>query len=255
MCPGYTTFCNKLDSLFGGYREGKLLHIYGEAKTGKTTLAWYIPTISIYKCLSEAKKLPKHGRFILISTDGGFEVNRWKQLCEAHNVSFDELWKRSLVIETMDFNTQYKTVVYDLPSHIANENIKPLLIALDPATLSYKVMWKDVEQKDVLQVARKLSPKLEAQLDTLLRLARQYQCVSIVTNIKKRFRGFGKDAEKKYDFYGGQNFAYLPYATLRLEREDVYRDIITVTRVYHRGAKTGEQVKVLLIEKGFVEVK
>jgi len=255
MCPGYTTFCNKLDSLFGGYREGKLLHIYGEAKTGKTTLAWYIPTISIFKCLSESKKLPKHGRFILISTDGGFEVSRWQQLCEVHNVDFSELWKRSLVIETMDFNTQYKTVVYDLPSHIANENIKPLLIALDPATISYREMWKDVKQKEVLLVARELVPKLEAQLTTLLRLARQYNCVAIITNIRKRFMGFGRSEGKQFDFYGGHSFAYLPYCCLRLEKEDVYSNIVTVTNVFHRSSKPSEQIKVLLTEKGFQEVK
>jgi len=255
MCPGYTTFCNKLDSLFGGYREGKLLHIYGEAKTGKTTLAWYIPTISIFKCLSESKKLPKHGRFILISTDGGFEVSRWQQLCEVHNVPFDELWKRSLVIETMDFSTQYKTVVYDLPSHIQSENIKPLLVTLDPATISYREMWKDVKQKDVLLVARELVPKLEAQLIMLLRFARQYNCVSIVTNIKRRFKGFKTENRSKYDFYGGHSFAYLPYCCLRLEREDVYSNIVTVTNVFHRSSKPSEQIKVLLTEKGFREVK
>ena len=255
MGEPFTTFCNKLDSLFGGYQKGKLLHIYGEAKTGKTTLAWYIPTISMFKCLSESKKLPKHGRFILISTDGGFEVSRWQQLCEVHNVPFDELWKRSLVIETMDFSTQYKTVVYDLPSHIQSENIKPLLVTLDPATISYREMWKDVKQKDVLLVARELVPKLEAQLIMLLRFARQYNCVSIVTNIKRRFKGFKTENRSKYDFYGGHSFAYLPYCCLRLEREDVYSNIVTVTNVFHRSSKPSEQIKVLLTEKGFREVK
>jgi len=255
MSESFSTFCKKLDELFGGYQSGKLLHVYGEAKTGKTTLAWYLPTISIYKRLKEQGKFPKHGRFILISTDGGFEVSRWQQLCEVHGVDFDELWKRSLVIETMDFNTQYKTVVYDLPSHISNENIKPLLVTLDPATISYREMWKDVSQREVLLKARELVPKLESQLTTLLRLARQYQCVAIVTNIRKRFMGYYKDASRQFDFYGGHSFAYLPYCCLRLEKEDVYSNIVTVTNVFHRSSKPSEQVKVLLTEKGFREVK
>jgi hypothetical protein len=67
--------------------------------------------------------------------------------------------------------------------------------------------------------------------------------------------GYYQDPGKRFDFYGGHSFAYLPYCCLRLEKEDVYSNVVTVTNVFHRSSRPSEQIRVLLGERGFVEVK
>jgi len=91
----YTTFCEKLDELFGGYVTRRLLHVYGDAKTGKTTLSFYLPVISIIK--SEPQLLQKYRKpiFILVSCDAGYEESRLEELCEVHGVDYSKLEKVS----------------------------------------------------------------------------------------------------------------------------------------------------------------
>lgn len=251
----YSTFCKALDDLFGGYRSGQLLHIYGEAKTGKTTLGFYLPSISIFQTIDPREKTPERYKFIIVSTDAGFRVSRWEELCKAHGVDFSDIYQYLMYYEPSDFNEQYRVVVKTIPSILETQGIRPLLIVLDPATILYREEWKDVSQKEVLLKARQLIPRLESQLVALLRIARKYNCVAVVTNIKKRFLGFGEDAVRRYDFYGGHAFAYLPYCCLRLEKPDKYGSEVEISVVFHRERRPGVSKLFRLSEKGFEEVE
>lgn len=245
----YTTFSKKLDDLLvGGYKTGNLLHIYGEPKVGKTTLSVYLPIISIMK---EKKELKKNEMFLVISTDKGFSIERLEELCKMHGVNFTKVIEHLLISKPNTFYKQYYVVVKELPRIIEEKSIKPLLVALDSATLLYKQEYKDVPQKEILLKARELRPKLEAQLKVLLDIADEYDCITTVTNIRKGFIGMTEEERKRqWDFYAGNLFAYLPYATIRLSRIEKTSDRIIAERIMHRYAGY-KRVVVRLTEKGF----
>jgi len=251
----YTTFCKSLDELFGGYRIRRLFHVYGDAKTGKTTLSFYLPSISIYKTHRDDLKTRGGKFFVLICTDGGYEEERHAELAEIYEVSWKELEDKILVYEPLTLEDQTRVITVDLRNKIALGEIKPKLITLDTATILYREKWRDIPKDRILETARRYKPQLSAQMQDLLRFARYRHAISIATNIRRAFLGFSEEERARvYDFYGGWEFAYLPYCCLRLQRIEKYGDIIEVTRVYHRTSSS-KVINVRLTEKGFEDIK
>lgn len=245
----YTTFSKKIDELLvSGYKTSSLLHIYGDPKTGKTTLSTYIPMISIIK---KKKELKPNETFLVISTDGGFSFERLEELCKVHEVDFNTIVEHLAIAEPDTFMQQYYVVTKSLLRTIEERAITPLLVVLDPATVLYRAEYRDVPQKEVLLKARELKPRLESQLFTLLKIAKKYDCLAIVTNIRRQFLGMSEeDRKKRWDFYAGNLFAYVPYATIRLSRVEKTSEDVVVERIIHRYAWYKRAV-VRLTEKGF----
>jgi len=139
------------------------------------------------------------------------------------------------IYEPLNFTEQYETVMRKIPAELGLKISTIKLITLDPATILYREEWRDVPQEKVLLTARRLVPN----------------AVAIVTNIRKQFLGFDPEERKRrFDFYGGHAFAYIPYCCLRLERVYKYDNLIEVTQVYHR---TGgyQSIRLRLTRRGF----
>ena len=251
----YTTFCRSLDKLFGGYLEGELLHIFGPGKAGKTTLASYLAIASIYKEKKRRGELRPEHCFIIINTDRGFSIDRLIQICEAHDVDFEDIQNRLYVYTAYSFKTQSRLLFYDIPEFLDSQNKKPLLISVDPITITYRREWKGVPRDRVLLVARELRPELEDQVYTLIRLAGTYNCVATVVNIRRSFRGMTDEERKRtYPFYGGAPFEYLPYATIELYKPDIESEEIEARLWFHRWKRSGSRVRLVITERGFEEV-
>src|SRR3989339_2029399 len=79
--------------LFGGYETDIITTIYGQAGSGKTNLC-------MLAAVSQAKKANK---VIYIDTEGGFSVERFKQLA---GESYKETLKNILLLKPTKFNEQ-----------------------------------------------------------------------------------------------------------------------------------------------------
>ena len=251
----YTTFCRSLDKLFGGYLEGELLHIFGPGKCGKTTLATYLPIISIYKEKKRRGELRDEHCFIVVNTDRGFSIDRLIQLCEVYEVDFEDIQERLQVYTVYSFKAQSRLLFYDIPEFLDTQGKRPLLISIDPITITYRREWKGVPRERVLLVARELRPELEDQVYTLIKLAGLYKCVATVVNIRRSFRGMTDEERKRtYPFYGGAPFEYLPYATVELYKPDIESEEIEARLWFHRWKRAGSRVRLVITERGFEEV-
>lgn len=87
------TGCNVLDEIIGSYKG--LTLIYGEASSGKTTLA-----------KMAAIEYSKQGKVIFLDTENGFNIERLKQLTN----DFDNVIKKIILIKVRNFFYQHKAI-------------------------------------------------------------------------------------------------------------------------------------------------
>ena len=98
-----------LDKLLrGGYEKDIITTIYGPAGTGKTNLCMM--------CLANQQK-----KTIYIDTDGGFSVERLKQVCK----DYKEVLKRILFLRPVNFDEQKR--VFERLKKLVNEKITYLM--------------------------------------------------------------------------------------------------------------------------------
>jgi len=239
----------KVLELIDNFLSGNLVHIYGDAKCGKTHLAVYHAVIEAYRRAEIESDKECKLRFIVIDCDGGTSVSRLLEIARANGVNADELYKRLEVFKPNSFNEAYKLVTSDLPQWLRVNQYEAKAICLDGLMLLYRREWVDVPKKQILEIARQLKPRLNAILTSLLYTARQYDAIATVTNIKKSFLGFeGVSRETRLDFYGGMDFAYIPYATLRVDRLEDNKFIASL--VMHRFKKAGDTAIYTIAKEG-----
>ena len=131
-----------LDDFLGGYSSG-LTMTYGEAGTGKTTLALLLSLAHV----KEGKKV------LFLDTEGSFSVQRFEQLAGCDVSPFlDKLF----LMKVKNFSEQHK-LVKTLPGLV--EQGKFSLVVIDTMTISYR---RFVKKKP--QVAKAM---LKMQLRTL----------------------------------------------------------------------------------------
>src|SRR3989338_5887334 len=82
--------------LFGGYESDIITVIYGASGTGKTNF-------SLLAAVSQAKK---GNKVIFIDTEGGFSVERVKQIFPEN---YEEVLKNILLLAPTNFTEQKKT--------------------------------------------------------------------------------------------------------------------------------------------------
>jgi len=95
----YSWGLKDLDEITGGIRD-QLTLFYGDTGTGKTTLSCYVPIMRISKELKEKLgEIPETGKFIIIDGDGGFDIERAKQIWQNNNLDAEEIEKQLKKIE------------------------------------------------------------------------------------------------------------------------------------------------------------
>ncbi|MHA1596261.1 MAG: ATPase domain-containing protein [Candidatus Asgardarchaeia archaeon] len=79
------------DKIFGGIREGEVVHVFGEKGSGKTSLA-----LQFARNLVRSRDV----KVLYVYTEGKFPVLRLKQICGEY---FDEVAKKVIVLNERDF--------------------------------------------------------------------------------------------------------------------------------------------------------
>ncbi len=146
--------------LNGGFEKDIITTVYGPAASGKTTL-----------CLLAMISGVKHGKVIFIDTEGGFSLERLKQLTRDYRRVLD----RTIILKPTKFSEQ-KKAFKELNNLILNdEKTKVALIIVDTISMLYRV---EKEKSNI----KELNHELGTQLNLLSEIARKKRIPVLITN-------------------------------------------------------------------------
>jgi len=152
--------------LRGGYESDIVSVIYGGSGTGKTNLC-LLPTVS------QAKKGKK---VIFIDTEGGFSVERVKQIVGSEE-DYKEVLKNILLMKPTNFKEQEEEFA-KLSKHLKNE---VSLIVVDGLTILYRLDFAEARKKSEAEI-QKINAELARQIKVLAEIARKKDIPVLVTN-------------------------------------------------------------------------
>lgn len=162
--------------LHGGYDSDVITTFYGGPGTGKTNFC-------ILAGVSQAKK---GNKVIFIDTEGGFSVERVKQIIgrETSKEDYKEVLKNILVLKPTSFKEQ-KDVFNKLGKYL---NKQVSLIIVDGMTMLYRLDFADAREnsakknvKDLGEI-QKVNSELTRQMRILAEISRKQDIPVIVTN-------------------------------------------------------------------------
>ncbi|MEM4259374.1 MAG: DNA repair and recombination protein RadB [Candidatus Pacearchaeota archaeon] len=150
--------------LYGGYESDIISVIYGGSGTGKTNFC-------LLAAVSQAKKGKK---VIFIDTEGGFSVERFKQLVGG---DYKSALENILLLKPTNFAEQ-KKAFEELLKNLKNE---VGLIVVDGMTILYRLDFAAAREKDNKEI-NKINSELARQLRILAEIARKRNIPVLVTN-------------------------------------------------------------------------
>jgi DNA repair protein RadB len=162
--------------LFGGYESDIVSVIYGGSGTGKTNLC-LLPTVSLAK---------KGKKVIFIDTEGGFSVERVKQLV-GNEGEYKEVLKNILLLKPTNFKEQEGEFA-KLYKHLKDE---VSLIVVDGLTILYRLEFAEARQKNEAEIQR-INSELVRQIKILAEIARKKDIPVLVTNQVYRWEDVDK---------------------------------------------------------------
>ncbi len=151
--------------LYGGYENDVITTIYGPAGSGKTNFC-------LLAAVSQAKK---GNKIIYIDTEGGFSVERFKQLA---GEEYEKFLENILLLKPTTFKEQ-QISFYKLLKEIRTSKIG--LIVIDGMTMLYRLELAEAKEKGEKEI-RDINRKLAEQMRILAEIARKKQIPVIVTN-------------------------------------------------------------------------
>ena len=154
--------------LFGGYDNDIVSVIYGSSGTGKTNF-----------CLQAAVSQAKKGnKVIFIDTEGGFSVERVKQLAPEE---YKSVLTNIFLLTPTNFSEQ-KKAFGQLAKYLredSNDSIS--LVVVDGMTILYRLDFAAARERDESEI-RKINSDLADQMRTLAEVARKRNIPVIITN-------------------------------------------------------------------------
>ena len=161
--------------LHGGYERDVVTVLYGGSGTGKTNFC-------LLAAVSQAKK---GNKVVFIDTEGGFSVERVRQLVS--EIEVKKVLENILLLKPTNF-TEQKKAFEELLKYLKNE---VSLIVVDGMTILYRLDFADAREKNDEEM-HKINSELARQIKTLAEIARKRDIPVLITNQVYRW----EDADK-----------------------------------------------------------
>lgn len=200
--------------LFGGYESDIVTVIYGNSGSGKTNFC-------VLAAVSQAKK---GNKVVFIDTEGGFSVERVKQLVNG-DLDYKEVLKNIFLLKPTDFDEQKKS--FEKLNEYLKDEIS--LIIVDGMTMLYRLEFAAAREKD-LEAIQKINKELVEQMKILVEIARKKEIPVIVTNQVYRW-------EEASKMVGGDIMNYWSKCIIELVNDKVGRRAVLRK---HRSLKEKE---------------
>ncbi len=208
-----------------GYEDDIITTVYGPAGSGKTCACM----------LCAANVVRKGKKVIYIDTEGGFSVERLKQVAK----DYDNLLKSMMFFKPLSFEGQKK--VFKGLRKIINDDIG--LIVVDTIAMLYRLEMGKSE--DVYGVNKELG----LQLSYIGEVARKKNIPVLITN--QVYSNF--EDKNKINMVGGDILKYSSKCLIELQLLHMGKRKAVLRK--HRSIAEGKEIIFKIVEKGFEEVK
>ncbi len=202
--------------LFGGYETDIITTLYGPGGSGKSNLCIILAT-------SQARK---GNKVIFIDTEGGFSVDRFKQVHQGSKEQIERDLQNVLLLKPTSFKEQQKSFEQML-THVKKDDIS--LIIIDSIAMLYRLELGEAITADDSEKISEVNRKLANQLRTLNEIARKQNIPVVVTNqVYATFTQNQEDrkAERKVSMVGGDLLKYWSKCLIELQHFHGKRKII-----------------------------
>jgi len=201
--------------LYGGYDTDIITTIYGEAGIGKTNFC----------LLASVSQTKKGNKVIFIDTEGGFSVERFKQIA---GEDYNKLLENIILLKPVNFSKQIKIFLNLLKEMKVKGKIG--LIVVDGMTMLYRLELAEAIKTKSEDKIREINSELAKQLRILAEISRTRDIPIIVTNqgyhefLSKEDFEAGKKAEMR--MVGGDILKYWSKCIIELQQEKGKRKMI-----------------------------
>jgi len=201
--------------LYGGYETDIISTIYGPAGSGKTNFC-------ILTSVSQAKK---GNKVVYIDTEGGFSVDRVRQILR--NENYEGVLNNIMLLKPTSFEEQ-EVSFGQLLKNVRKGDIS--LIVIDSMTILYRLELGDAIQSKEDEKVREINRKLARQLRILSEISRKQQIPIVITNqVYSDFISNEKIKEgirKEVNMVGGDLLKYWSKCLIELKNDRGRRSLI-----------------------------
>jgi DNA repair protein RadB len=193
--------------LYGGYEKEIITMIAGPPGSGKTNFV-------ILASCSQAKK---GNKVIFIDTEGGFSVDRVKQIV---GEGYEGILKNIFLLEPTSFEEQKKCFL-ELLNRIKKEHVS--LIIIDGMAMLYRLELGDAIKSRDDDNIRKVNREVAKQMRVLAEISRKQKIPIIITN--QVYGGFlseedwKKGVQREMNIVGGDLFQYWSKCIIELKND------------------------------------
>jgi DNA repair protein RadB len=215
--------------LNGGFEKDTITTIYGESGSGKTNL-----------CIIAAVNLTRAGKkIIFIDTEGGFSVERLKQLAPD---DYSELINNIIFLKPTNFSEQ--RIAFSKLGSLVEKDIS--MIIVDTISMLYRLELG--KTPDVYNVNRDLG----AQLSYLSEIARRKNIPVLLTNqVYSNFEQ--KDSNNVNKMVGGDILKYTTKCLIEIQKG--HKGLRKAILRKHRSIADDREVKFRIINSGIERVE
>lgn len=183
------------DFLGGGYEKGVVTMIVGPPGSGKTNF-------SVLAACSSAKD----GKVVFVDTEGGFSVERVKQIV---GKKYENILKNILLLSPLDFSEQEESFE-KLEIYLKKDGVN--MIVLDSIAMLYRLEVGIANSLKNVDRVCEVNSSVSSQFKNLVKIARKLKIPIIVTNqVWGNFLSY-EDAlngvKREVNIVGGDLFKY-----------------------------------------------
>tara|TARA_Y100000310_G_scaffold9084_2_gene9543 strand:+ start:478 stop:1212 length:735 start_codon:yes stop_codon:yes gene_type:complete len=201
--------------LHGGYEKDIITTLYGPAGSGKSNFC-------ILASVSQAKK---GNKVIFIDTEGGFSVDRVKQIAGDDT---ENVLKNIILLKVVNFSEQIKTFS-KLLNEIKNKG-KIGLIVVDGMTMLYRLELGEASQQEDDEKIKNINRELAKQMRILAEIARNKNIPVLATNqVYSEFltdEEFKSGKKRGVKMVGGSILQYWSKCIIELQTDGKRKKII-----------------------------
>jgi len=193
--------------MYGGYEKNIITMIAGPPGSGKTNM-------TILASCSQSKKGEK---VIFIDTEGGFSVDRVRQIV---GDDYEKILENILLLNPTSFEEQ-KKIFSNISDKIEEGHVG--LIIIDSMAMLYRLKLGDAVKSEENKNIQDVNREVAKQMRTLSEISRKHNIPVLITN--QVYRDFlpkekiNDEIKREINIVGGDLFKYWSKCIIELENE------------------------------------
>ena len=227
--------------LYGGYEKDIITMIAGSPGSGKTNF-------SVLATCSQAKK---GNKVIFIDTEGGFSVERVRQIV---GEDYEKILENILILNPTTFEEQKKSFEKILKS-VKNKHVN--LIVIDGMAMLYRLELGDASKLNDDEKIKEVNREVARQMRILSEISRKQKIPVIITNqVYLEFlkgEDFVPKSERQTNIVGGDLFKYWSKCIIELKKDGNKRKAVLLKHRSLPEKEMGFAIKDLgIFKKGWL---